>query len=324
MGREAIRVAVVQAAPVFLDLEKSLHKAERLIGEAAARGARLVALGETWLPGYPAWIDLCPGAAYWDHPPVKKAHARLHENSLVVPGPETARLGEAARQHGVVLVIGVNERVPRGPGHGTLYNTQLIFGPDGALLSRHRKLVPTHAERLVWGPGDGTGLRAVDTPLGRVGTLICWEHWMPLARQAMHESAEAIHIAAWPTVREMYQVASRHYAFEGRCFVLACGQIIEAGSLPPELDLPPGLAPQSGGDPRAGLDPKAGRALVASGGSCIFGPDGALLAGPVFDREEILTADLDLGRIAEESMALDVTGHYARPDLFDFRVKEPS
>ncbi len=196
-----------------------------------------------------------------------------------------------------------------GPGHGTLYNTQLIFGPDGALLSRHRKLVPTHAERLVWGPGDGTGLRAVDTPIGRVGTLICWEHWMPLARQAMHESAEAIHVAAWPTVRDIYQVASRHYAFEGRCFVLACGQIIEAGALPPELDLPPEIE-------------KDKRALVASGGSCIFGPDGAILAGPVFDREEILTADLDMGRIAEESMALDVTGHYNRPDVFDFRVKE--
>src|SRR6266446_156694 len=201
MPERTIRVAAVQAAPVFLDLRGSVEKAVQLIGEAAGRGARLVAFGETFLPGYPAWLDLCPGAAIWDHAPAKKAFARLLENSVVIPGPETERLAEAARSHGVVGVIGVHERVRGGPGHGTLYNTQVIFGSDGAILSRHRKLVPTHAERLVWGPGDGGGLEAVETSAGRVGTLICWEHWMPLARQALHESAEEIHVANWPTVR---------------------------------------------------------------------------------------------------------------------------
>jgi nitrilase len=303
-----VRVAVVQAAPVFLDLERSVEKAVRLTGEAAGRGARLVAFGETFIPGYPAWLDLCPGAAIWDHAPAKKAYARLLENSVAIPGPETGRLAEAARRHGVVLVIGVHERMKGGPGHGTLYNTQIIFGPDGAILSRHRKLVPTHAERLVWGPGDGGGLEAVATPLGRVGSLICWEHWMPLARQAMHQSAEEIHVAAWPAVPEMYQVASRHYAFEGRCFVLAAGQIIAARDLPREMALPADMQ----GKPEA---------ILYNGGSCIIAPDGSLLAGPIFDREEILTADLDLGQIAEESMALDVTGHYNRPDLFDFKVR---
>jgi predicted amidohydrolase len=230
------------------------------------------------------------------------------ENSVVVPGPETDRQGRAAREHGVVVSIGVHERVARGPGHGSLYNTQILLGPDGSILSRHRKLVPTHAERLAWAPGDGSGLEAADTPAGRVGALICWEHWMPLARQALHRSAEQIHVAAWPTVRDMYLVASRHYAFEGRCFVLAVGQIVAAADLPRELALPAGI----------GRDTAT---LVVSGGSAIIGPDGALLAGPVFDREEILTADLDLGRIAEESMLLDVTGHYDRPDLFEFRLK---
>ena len=305
MAERISRVAIAQAAPVFLDLEKSVDKAVRLVGEAAGRGARLVAFGETWLPGYPAWLDLCPGSAYWDHPPAKKAYARLVENSAIIPGPETDRLRAAAREHGVVIVIGVHERVAGGPGHGTLYNTNLVIGPDGSILSRHRKLVPTHAERLVWGPGDGGDLEAVATPIGRVGSLICWEHWMPLARQAMHESAEEIHVACWPTVRDMYQVASRHYAFEGRCFVLAAGLITRAGDLPADLELPPGVRENPDG-------------LVCSGGSCIIGPDGALLAGPVFDREEILVADLDLGRIAEESMALDVTGHYNRPDVFQF------
>ena len=305
MARRIVRVAIAQAAPVFLNLEESVEKAVRLTAEAAAKGARVVAFGETWLPGYPAWLDLCPGAASWDHPPAKRAHARLVENSAVIPGPETDRLCAAAREHAVVLVIGVHERVAAGPGHGTLYNAQLVVGPDGTILSRHRKLVPTHAERLVWGPGDGEGLEAVATPAGRVGTLICWEHWMPLARQAMHESAEEIHVACWPTVRDMYQVASRHYAFEGRCFVLAAGLITAARDLPSDLELPPDLK----GRPDA---------LVCAGGSSIIAPDGALLAGPVFDREEILIADLDLGRIAEESMALDVTGHYNRPDVFQF------
>ena len=310
MGRMegAVRVAAIQAAPAVLDCPASLDRAERLIAGAAARGARLVAFGESWIAGYPAWLDLCPGAASWDDPGAKRVYGRLYRNSLVVPGPETERLGACARQHGVVLVIGAHERTDSGPGHGTLYNTQLIFGPDGALLGRHRKLVPTHAERLVWGPGEGGGLEAVETPAGRVGTLICWEHWMPLARQAMHESAEQIHVAAWPTVSDMYQVASRHYAFEGRCFVLAVGQLIAARDLPADLDLPGELKARP-------------ESLVVNGGTCIFGPDGALLAGPVFDREETLLIDLPLHRIAEESMALDVTGHYNRPDLFEFRVR---
>ena len=308
MKKRTVNVAIAQAAPVFLDLDKSVEKAVRWVGEAAGKGAALVAFGESWLPGYPAWLDLCPGSASWDHPPAKRAYARLVENSAVIPGPETDRLRAAAREHAIVVVIGVHERVATGAGHGTLYNTQLVIGPDGTILGRHRKLVPTHAERLVWGPGDGGDLEAFATPAGRVGTLICWEHWMPLARQAMHESAEEIHVACWPTVRDMYQVASRHYAFEGRCYVLAAGLITAARDLPADLELPPDLK----GRPDA---------LVCAGGSCIIAPDGALVAGPVFDREEILVAEIDLAKIAEESMALDVTGHYNRPDVFEFRKR---
>jgi predicted amidohydrolase len=308
MAERKIKVAIAQASPVFLDLEKSIEKAVRLTREAVRSGARLVAFGESWLPGYPAWLDLCAGSAYWNHPPAKRVYARLVENSMVIPGPETDRLCAAAREYGVVVVIGVHERVDVGPGHGTLYNTNLVIGSDGTILSRHRKLVPTHAERLVWGQGDGSGLEAVATTAGRVGSLICWEHWMPLARQAMHQSAEQIHVANWPTVRDMYQVASRHYAFEGRCFVLAAGLITAARDLPKDLELPTGIREKPD-------------TLVCAGGSCIIAPDGAILAGPVFDREEMLVADLDLGRIAEESMALDVTGHYNRPDVFQFGVR---
>ncbi len=162
-----------------------------------------------------------------------------------------------ASRHGVVLVVGVHERVDAGPGAGTLYNAILTFGADGSLLNHHRKLVPTYTERLVWGPGDGAGLQAVDTPFGRVGSLVCWEHFMPLARQAMHESREHVHVAQWPMVKEMNLVACRQYALEGRCFVLASGQILRAG------DLPPGL------DRREGFEDD--EALVLRGGSAVIG-----------------------------------------------------
>jgi nitrilase len=304
---EKIKVAIIQASPVFMNLEASLAKAVGLIGEAARAGANLVALGETWLPGYPAWLDHCPGAALWDHEPTKRVFARLRRNSVVVPGKETVRLGEAAREHNLILVIGVNERVAHGPGNGTLYNSLLTFGPDGRLLNHHRKLVPTYTERLVWGQGDAAGLEAAETPLGRVGGLVCWEHWMPLARQALHTSGEHVHVAVWPTAHEMHQIASRHYAFEARCFVLAAGLVMRVRDLPPELDVPAELA----------ADP--GRMLLR-GGSAVIAPDGRYIAGPVFDEETILTAEIDSSEIDREKMTLDVSGHYSRPDVFDLRL----
>ena len=301
-----IRVAAVQASPVYLDLSRSVEKALSLIADAARLGAKLVVFPETWLPGYPAWLDCCRDVALWDHEPTKKVFARLMENSVVVPGPVTEALAAAACEHQVVLNISANERVKQGAGRGTLYNTMLTFNSDGSLLNRHRKIMPTYTERLIWGEGDGTSLKAVDTEAGRVGGLICWEHWMPLARHVLHVSGEDIHVAAWPQVKEMNLVASRHYAFEGRCFVIACGAVMKSSELPAELE------------PIASLqDPDA---LVLNGGSAIIAPDGSLLAGPVFDQETILTADLDLSRIAEESLTLDVTGHYYRPDLFDVKL----
>jgi nitrilase len=303
-----IKVAAIQSGPVYLDLDRSVEKALMLIREAAQRGARLVVFPETWLPGYPAWLDCSRDVALWDHEPTKKVFARLVENSVVVPGAVTERLGAAARDHQIVLNISVNERVREGPGRGTLYNTMLTFGEEGALLNRHRKIMPTYTERMVWGLGDGRGLRAVDTGAGRLGGLICWEHWMPLARHALHSSGEDIHIAAWPQVKEMNLIASRHYAFEGRCFVIACGAVMRAGELPEELE------------PIESLKQDAD-AFVLRGGSAIIAPDGSLVAGPVYDEETILTADLDFARINEESLTLDVTGHYSRPDIFDVKLK---
>jgi len=218
-------------------------------------------------------------------------------------------LREAARDLKIAIVIGVNERVDSGPGNGTLYNSLLTISEDGQLGNHHRKLVPTYTERLVWGNGDGRGLEAVPTSAGRVGGLICWEHWMPLARMAMHNSGEHIHVAVWPTVHELHQLASRHYAFEGRCFVLAAGLMMPAEDLPRELR--DGAALLSGGSQ-----------WIERGGSAIIGPDSRYVLDPVFDREELLISDLDLTQIDREMMTFDVSGHYARPDLFRFEKKE--
>ena len=297
-------VAIVQAE-VAADLASGLRRTADLTAQAATSGATLVVFPETWLPGYPAWLDVCRDVALWDHAPVKQVFARMASESVVVDGDSGRALGDIARANGVTLVVGVTERVAAGVGRGTLYNSLLIYGSSGELLNHHRKLVPTYTERMVWGPGDAAGLRAVDTPAGRVGGLICWEHWMPLARQALHDSGEDIHVAAWPTAHEMLQVASRHYAFEGRCFVLAAGSLLRAKDLPPELEPHPQRV-------------TSGDQLVMRGGSAIIGPDGHYIAGPVYDEPTILTAELSLDRVREESMSLDVAGHYGRRDCFDF------
>jgi len=300
------RIAAVQAAPVYMSLERSPDKAISLIGEAASKRATVVVFPETFVPGYPAWLDWCRDVNLWDYEPIKSIYAHLMDNSIEVPGKETDALSNAAREHGIVLNISVHERVVRGPGRGTLYNTMLTFGSDGDLLNRHRKIMPTFTERLVWGLGDGSGLKAVDTASGRIGGLICWEHWMPLARQVLHMSGEDIHVAAWPWVREMNLIACRQYAFEGRCFVVACGAIMSARDLPSDLEPIQELRDHSD-------------ALILRGGSAIIAPNGDLLAGPVFDEETILMADLDFAQISRESLAFDVTGHYSRPDIFDLR-----
>jgi predicted amidohydrolase len=300
-----IKVAVVQAE-VGSTVEAALELTREKAVEAARAGAELIVFPETWIPGYPAWLDLCRDAALWDHAPVKAVFARIAENSLAIPGPGLDHLAETARQAKATLVLGLSERVGRGAGRGTLYNSLITIAPDGRLLNHHRKLMPTYTERLVWGAGDVEGLRAVDTPAGRVSALVCWEHWMPLARQALHESGEDVHVAVWPTVHELHQVASRQYAFEGRCFVLASGALMRASSLPPELEHHP--------DRVSGPDQ-----WVLRGGSAVIGPDGKYIAGPVYDEPTILMADLDLRRASEESMTLDVSGHYHRPELFDFQ-----
>ena len=305
-----VTAAVVQEEQAR-SLAEALEVTRTRTEEAAAKGAELVVFPETWLPGYPAWMDYSRDVGLWDHPPVKAAYARLVENSVAVGDASYEALTELARELEITLVVGVSERVRSGPGRATLYNSLFVLGPDGALLNHHRKLTPTHTERLLWGPGDTAGLRAVDTPAGRLGGLICWEHWNPLARQALHDSGEDVHVATWSAVvgvNGMHQQASRCYAFEARCHVLAAGQLMRASALPAELE--PSPATIDGPDQ-----------WILSGGSAIIGPAGSYLAGPLYEEPGVLMAELDYGRNVEEAMTLDVSGHYQRPELFEFRVR---
>ena len=304
---KTVTVAVIQARAAYYDLRRCVDKAAALITEAARQGAQLVTLGETWFPGYPAWLDYNPDVAQWNHAPTKQVYARLYENSMALDSPEMTRLRRLAREHGIVLLLGINERVPFGRGNRSLYNSIITIDATGEVVNHHRKLRPTYTEQMVWAQGDGAGLRAVDTAVGRVGGLICWEHWMPHARQALHISGEQIHIALWPAVIEAHQIASRHYAFEGRAFVLAAGSLLPVADLPAEFSLPDDLRSQP-------------NKLLLNGGSAIIAPDGSYVHAPVYGEETILMAELDLTKIVEEQMTLDVTGHYARDDIFAFEV----
>jgi predicted amidohydrolase len=297
---QRVTVGVAQFAPVVLNLRGSVAQACAIIARAGREGIQILAFPETWLPVYPIWADM-GSFGRWDYPPAKKLHARLIKNSLQVGGAEFKSLASAVRKAGIWVTIGVNEREGR-----SLYNSLLTFEPGGALVNHHRKLVPTFGERLVWSHGDAQGLRVVPTPYGPLGGLICWEHWMPPARQALHELGEVLHVAAWPHGKERHQLASRHYAFEGRCFVLAAAMVLPKSAFPNDYEL------------REEMEDLPDLAL--EGGSAVIGPDGRYILEPLFDREDLIAAEIDTARAMEESLTLDVAGHYSRPDVFDLTI----
>lgn len=300
-------VAIVQAAPIPLAIGDGIAQAAELARGAIADGARLVAFGETFLGGYPLWLDEAPGAALWDHPGTKALHRLLLENAVVANDERLLPLQELCDETGAVISIGAHERV-----RNSLYNNQLTFRPGEAPLD-HRKLVPTHGERLLWMRGDGSTLGVHRCEWGRVGSLICWEHWMPLARAAMHNLGEHVHVAAWPTVRESYAIASRHYAMEGRCFVLAAGLVQR------REDLLEGLERVGGDAAVLELIGEIPGDLLNRGGSLIAAPD-ASVAAQAGEGEEVLAAELDLDAVAEGLASLDTDGHYSRPDVFELSV----
>jgi nitrilase len=300
--RSVVTVACVQAEPVIFDREATLDKLERVTAEAAGAGAALVVLPEAFIPAYPSsvWAKALAG---WADPRAKAAFALLARESVEVPGSAVERLGEIAREHGVVLVTGVTEIDPERPG--TLYNALLYHLPDGRLAQHHRKLVPTNHERLVWGQGDGRGLRAFETDLGRVGGLICWENFMPLARFSLYESGVEIYIASTADDSGEWQATLVHIARESRAFVVAPAHFQRAASYPDSFPL------------RAELD---GVDTIGRGGSAILGPDGSYLAGPLYDEEGILYAELDPARLLEARQRFDPAGHYHRPDVLRLSV----
>ena len=302
-----LHVAVVQAAPVPLDFQAGIEKAVRLARAAIDKGARVVAFGETFLGGYPLWLDEAPGAALWDHPGTKALHAIMLEQAVVANDERLLPLQELADASGAAISIGAHERVRR-----SLVNNQLTFRPGLPVLD-HRKLVPTHGERLIWARGDGSTLGVHQAEWGRLGTLICWEHWMPLARAVMHNLGEDVHVAAWPTVRESHAIASRHYAMEGRCFVLAAGLVQVKDDLLDGLERVGGSA-----EARELLEAIPGEVLN-KGGSLIAAPDTRVIA-QAGEGEETLLAELDLGEVGAVLTNLDTDGHYARPDVFELTV----
>ena len=293
-------VAAVQAAPVFLEREATVDKACRLIAEAAAQGARLIVLPEALVPAYPAWVWFLPLTRRAD---IAMLYRTLVEQSVDVPGPEVERLGAAARTAGAWVAVGVNER---NAGHSgtTLYNTLLLFDDQGRIVEWHRKLMPTGGERMIWTQGEPVPLRVHDTPFGRLGQLICWENYMPLARFALYEQGAQIHLAPTWDKSEQWIASMRHIAREGRVFVISVCQALHRDMVPDRFPFKDVLP--------ANLE------WVNVGNSLIVDPEGVILAGPCEAKEDILYAEIDPGKASGSRWIFDAAGHYNRPDLFTF------
>ncbi|MBV9134524.1 MAG: carbon-nitrogen hydrolase family protein [Chloroflexi bacterium] len=297
MSNQRLRVAAVQAEPVFLDREATVNKALQLIEAAAANGAELVVFPEAFVPGYPVWLwgeraDVEPDA-----------YVRLYANAVQVPDATTACLAEAATRAGVGVAIGITER-DAAYSRATLYNTLLLFGPDGRLILHRRKLMPTYKERTVWGQGDASSLVASEVHGVRIGGLICWENLMPLARQAMYAQGEQLHLAPTADTGKAWQATVRHIAYEGRIFVVSCCQVLRRTDDPA----------LSGFPADAEWLMRGGTAIVSPTGDCDY------LAGPVYEQESILYADLDLTDVIRAKHSFDVAGHYARADVLQLHV----
>ena len=295
---ESVKVACVQAEPVLFERAATIDKLESLAAEAAGAGARLALFPEAFIPAYPSsrWARHLAG---WDGGgDARPIYARLARESITIPGPDNDRLGEIAKTNALWLAVGANELE-----RGTIYNSLLIYSPEGELAIHHRKLMPTNHERLVWGLGDAKGLETVATDFGAVGGLICWENMMPLARFALYQAGVEVYLAPTADDSEDWHESIRHIARESRSFVLSCCVFQRASSFPDDVPL------ADGGD------------LVGRGGSAILAPDGSYLAGPLWDEEGILYADLDPQRLYEARQRFDPAGHYHRPDVLRLEIR---
>ena len=298
------KLAVVQESPVMLDRKATIDGMLALIAKAAGQGAELIVFPEAFIPGYPAWIwRLRPGS---DFGLSEQIHARLLDNAVDLERGDLAPLLHAAAKHKVTIVCGIDERDAE-LSRATLYNTVVVIGPEGRILNRHRKLMPTNPERMVWGFGDATGLKVVDTPCGRVGTLICWENFMPLARYALYAQGIEIYIAPTYDSGDGWIGTMQHVAREAKCWVVGSGNALKVSDIPQDLPNKSTLYP----DPKAWVNP---------GDSVVVAPGGEIVAGPLRNEQGILYAEIDSQRTGIAKRALDITGHYARPDIFQLHV----
>ena len=298
------QIAIVQTAPVFLEKTKTIELAVSRIEEAANQGAELVVFGEAFIPGYPAWIwRLRPGAD-WDVS--EQLHERLFNNAVEIDSDDLDPLYETAKNHQLTIVCGINER-DNQLSRTTLYNSVVVIGPDGSLLNKHRKLMPTNPERMVWGFGDASGLKVADSPAGRIGTLVCWENYMPLARYALYSQGVELYIAQTNDSGDDWVSSLQHIAREGGCWVIGCGNFLQVGDIPDDFPDKDKLYP----DADEWLNP---------GDSVVIAPGGQIVAGPMRQEEGLLFAEIDLQKTAIAKRALDVTGHYSRPDIFTLKV----
>jgi nitrilase len=298
------QLAIVQKAPVFLDKGKTIELAVSMVAEAAGNGAKLVVFTEAFIPGYPAWIwRLRPGA---DWGLSEELHHRLLKNAVNVDSDDLTPLYAAAREHKVTIVCGIEER-DNQLSQTTLYNTIITIGPDGTLLNKHRKLMPTNPERMVWGFGDASGLKVVDSPAGRIGALPCWENYMPLARYALYSQGVEIYIAPTYDSGEGWIGSLQHIAREGCCWVVGCGNLLKGSDIPDDF-------PE-----KSTLYPDADE-WVNPGDSIVIAPGGEIVAGPMNKEAGILYSELDLEKVAIAKRTFDVAGHYSRPDIFQLHV----
>ena len=299
-----LRVAVVQRPPVLLNRDATMKAAVQHLHEAADSGAALIVFPETYVPGYPVWIwSLRPGG---DYELTGRIHRELLENSVDLTSGDLQPLRDAAAERGVVVVVGIHERDGQF-SRATLYNTLVTIGSDGSVLNHHRKLIPTNPERMIWGQGDGTGLRVVDATFGRLGGLICWENYMPLARFALYAQGVEIYVASTWDSGGGWLGSMQHIAREGRCWVIGSGCSLRTADVPPTF---PGRNELFGND----VD------WLNPGDSVVVAPDGEIVAGPLHEQHDILFADIDVGRAAAERRVLDVAGHYNRDDIFHLTV----
>lgn len=299
------KIAIIQRPPVLLDRSATTARAVQSVSEAADAGALLIVLPESFIPGYPSWIWRL--AAGKNGAVMGQLHARLQANAVDIENGDLGELCEAASAHAVTIVCGLNE-CDRRHGGGTLYNSVVVIGANGEVLNRHRKLMPTNPERMVHGFGDATGLRAVDTPVGRIGTLICWENYMPLARYSLYSQGVEIYIAPTYDSGDGWISTMRHIALEGRCWVLGSGTVLRGSDISDDFLVRAQLFP----------DPDE---WINDGDSVVFDPQGRLVAGPLRRETGILYADIDTSLVAPARRTLDVTGHYARPDIFELQVR---